>query len=146
MNSSSISSINTANSPYSIAYQNCQNNIGQFDQDFHAIGNALQSGNLASAQSAIATFQQDLQASSPTSAQQPFGANNQANSAFRNLVNALQSGSMSGAQNAYSTLQTALHPATHGSHHHHGTGGATTFSSLINNLATKPGTTATSGA
>jgi hypothetical protein len=136
MNSSSISSINTANSPYSTAYENYQNNIGQFEQDFHAIGNALQSGNLASAQSAIATFKQDLQASSPTSTQQPFGANNQANSAFQNLVNALQSGSLSGAQSAYSTLQTALQPG----HHHHGAGGTTSFSSLINNLATKPST------
>src|ERR1017187_2377125 len=64
---SSISAISSNTDPYRIADQQ---NLGQIGQDFKAIGSALQSGNLSTAQTALTTFQQDLQAASKTGATQ----------------------------------------------------------------------------
>ena len=110
-----ISSVSSSTHTY-------QSSTNQFGQDFQAIGSALQSGNLASAQGALNTFQQFLQANSTTSASQPFGKNGQANSDYQNLVTALQSGNLTSAQQAYSSLQTDLKAAGKGHHHHHGAG------------------------
>jgi outer membrane protein assembly factor BamD (BamD/ComL family) len=115
---SSISSISSATNPYQTTNQN---NIGQFVQDFKAIGSALQSGNLSTAQSALATFQQALPGNSQTSSSQPFGSNTQANTAYQSLTTALQSGNLSTAQQAFASLQTDLKSAqsAHKGHHHH---------------------------
>ena len=96
-------------------------------QDFNAIGSALQSGNLSNAQSALSTFQKVLQNSSPTSPNQPFGKNTQANMDYQSLTSDLQSGNLSGAQKAFSSLQKDLTPtqstqssqSAHKGHHHH---------------------------
>lgn len=113
---SSISSVSSATNPY---LPPNQNGYGQFGQDFNAIGSALQSGDLSTAQSALATFQQDLQGNSQTPASQPFGKNSQANTAYQSLVSALQSGNLSDAQKAFGSLQTDLKAAHKGHHHHH---------------------------
>src|SRR5580692_502899 len=80
-------------------------------QAFQSVGSALQSGDLSSAQSALATFQQSLPGSSSSAVQPPFGRNHQANSAYQNLAGALQSGDLSSAQRAFANLQTALSAA-----------------------------------
>jgi hypothetical protein len=117
---SNISSVASATNPYLAANQN---GVGQLIQDFKAIGSALQSADLPTAQSALATFQQELQSSSQISATQPFGKNSQANTDFQSLTTDLQSGNLAGAQNAFSSLQNDLKPtqsaqSAHRGHHH----------------------------
>jgi hypothetical protein len=121
---STISSVSSATGLYQPANQG---SFSQSVQDFQAIGSALQSGDLTSAQSALAAFQQDLPASSQTSSNQPFGANSKANSDYQSLVSALQSGNLSNAQQSFASLQTDL-KATSKSHHHHHHSSSTTSS------------------
>jgi hypothetical protein len=114
---SAISSISSWSvNPYQTAGPN---NVSQSIKDFRALGSALQSGSLATAQSALASFQQDLQASSQTSASQPFGNNTQANTDYQSLTSALQTGNLSAAQQAFASLQSDLLTAAQGHHHHH---------------------------
>jgi DNA-binding FadR family transcriptional regulator len=117
---SSVASVSSSTNPY----QTSQSNFAQFMQDFKAIGSALQSGNLSSAQSALAAFQKDLQGNSQSSTSsttnQPFGKNSQANTDYQSLVTALQSGDTAGAQKAFTSLQSDLKTGHKGHHHHHG--------------------------
>jgi hypothetical protein len=113
---SSISSVSSATNPYQTTNQN---GFGQIFKDFKAVGSALQTGDLSTAQSALATFQQDLQGNSQTSANQPFGKNSQANSDYQSLASALNSGDLAAAQKAFASLQTDLKAAHRGHHHHH---------------------------
>ena len=127
---SSISSVNSTTNPNQTTNQ--QSGYTQIAQNFQAIGSALQSGDLSSAQSALAAFQQALQgnsqSNSQTSSSQPFGKNSQANKDYQNLTSALQSGNLSTAQKAYASLQNDLKAAAtaatatksaHRGHHHH---------------------------
>jgi hypothetical protein len=123
---SSISSLSSVTSPFQTA---SQSGSDQFIKDFKALGSALDSGNLSAAQTALATFQQDLQGDSPNSAtqsssNQPFGKNSAANKDYQTLVSALQSGDTSGAQKAFASLQADLKgtqgvQGVKGHHHHH---------------------------
>jgi predicted RNA methylase len=118
---SSISSASSTTNPYQATNLNA---FTQFVNDFNAIGSALQSGNLSDAQSALATFQQDLPGNSQTSTNPPFGNNSQANTDYQSLVSALKSGNLSDAQKAYASLQNDLQGTeagkSHRHHHHHG--------------------------
>jgi len=119
------------------AYQtNNESVLGKVSQDFGAIGSALQSGDLTTAQSALAAFQQALQGSNQTSTDQPFGSNNQANTDYQTLVSSLQSGDLSSAQKAFASLQTDLQ-ATHKGHrhHHHRSSGTTSTNSATTSSA-----------
>jgi hypothetical protein len=124
---SSISSVSPVTNPYQTNYQA---GYGQMVQNFDAVGSALQSGDLATAQSALTTFQQALPGSSSTSASQPFGKNSQANTDYQSLTSSLQSGNLAGAQKAFTSLQKDLKPAqtaqaAHKGHHHHHSSSAT---------------------
>jgi hypothetical protein len=137
---SSLSSVSSTSNPYQVT---TQNSFSQIAKDFRVIGAALQSGNLSTVQSALATFQQDLQRNSQNSTAQPFGNNSQANAAYQNLTSALQSGNFSGAQSAFASLQKDLAGAEAGKTHkghHHGSGGGST-ESLVNTLPTSSSTT-----
>ncbi|HTI98832.1 MAG TPA: hypothetical protein VL527_08000, partial [Dongiaceae bacterium] len=106
---SSISSISSSTNLYQP-----NNDFAKRFQDFKALGTALQSGDLSSAQSALANLQQTVSgnsSTSTTSASQPFGKNSQANSDFQTLTSALQSGDLSGAQQAFTSLQSDLKAA-----------------------------------
>lgn len=131
-----ISSIGgvTASDPSS-QYQASSPN--RFFQDLQAIGAALKSGNLSSAQSNLGRLEQDLPGGASSS--QLFGGNAPANTAFQNLISALQSNNLSGAQSAFSSLQSALKPApqSHGGHHHHG---ASALAAPVSSLTTSAGT------
>jgi hypothetical protein len=116
---SNISSISGSTTPYQISNQA---DFTQFVQDFKGIGSALQAGDLSTAQSALATFQQDLQGNSQAPANQPFGKNNPANNDFQTLASALQAGDVKAAQKAFDSLQTDLKTARKGHHHHHSAG------------------------
>ncbi len=146
---SSISSISSSNP----AYQNYNaGNVQQTTQDFEAIGNALQSGNVSGAQSALTTFQQALAGSnnSQSSSTQPFGKNSQANTDYQNLVSALQSGNLTSAQQAYTGLQKDLKPVHKGHHHHHGSsaisGSTATTSTTSSNPPNSSNSSLTTGA
>jgi hypothetical protein len=142
---SSVCGVTSATNAYQTTNQSV---LGKIVQDFGAIGTALKSGDLSTAQSALATFQQALEGNSQASASQPFGSNSQANSDYQSLVSALQSGNLSSAQKAFASLQTDLtssHKAHH--HHHHGSSGTSTTAQIINNLnTTQPTTTTTNTA
>jgi hypothetical protein len=138
----SISGVSSATHAY--PYQNTgqsgqSGQFGQIARDFHALGSALQSGNLSTAQNALSLFQQDLQSNTQTAAGAPFGQNTQANSDYKNLTSALQSGNLTTAQKAFASLQSDLKPAAPaqsayaGHHHHHSLGGtAPGYASSLN--------------
>jgi hypothetical protein len=125
------SNISATTSPY---YQASDpSSFKQRSQDFKALANALQSGDLSSAQSAFAAFQKDLPSSSQANSSQPFGQNSQANTDFQTLQNSLASGDISGAQSAFTALKKDLKSAggvqgSHHHHHHHGSNAAATNS------------------
>jgi hypothetical protein len=89
-----------------------QSPFQQWRQQFQALGNALQSGNLSQAQSAFAQLMQNG----------PTAQSGQQNSTLTNDLNALstalQSGNVSDAQKAFATLQQDM-AATGRSHHRH---------------------------
>ena len=120
----SISSINSGANP---AYQAGPSGLfKQARQDFKAIENAVQSGDLAGAKQAVATFQQDQQnihnargaAGGPSQSPQP-------DSQFKNMVSSLltsiQSGDLTSAQQSLSAVQANM-KAFGAGHHHHGGG------------------------
>jgi len=142
---SNISSVNSANNP--IQPPN-QDGFAQIVKSFQAIGSALQTGDVATAQSALTSFQQALQGNAPANSQaatsQPFGKNSQANTDYQNLTSALKSGNLTTAQQAFSSLQNDLKSAqstkaAHRGHHHHRTASATSSTST----ATTPATSST---
>jgi outer membrane protein assembly factor BamD (BamD/ComL family) len=144
---SSISSVNSTTNPNQTTNQ--QSGYTQIAQNFQAIGSSLQSGDLSSAQSALAALQQALQgnsqSNSQTSSSQPFGKNSQANKDYQNLTSALQSGNLSTAQKAYASLQNDLKSAqstksAHKGHHHHHAASATSATAS----STTPTTSSTS--
>lgn len=100
-------------------------------QALNALNTALQSGDVANAQSALASLQKALGQSTSSSStaanatktsSSPFGGDSQANADYKNLVNAINSGNVNDAQSALSNLQSDL--KVHHGGHHHGGGGA----------------------
>ena len=149
---SSISSINSTTNTNQLANQ--QNSFAQIAQNFQAIGSALQSGDLSSAQSSLTAFQQAVQgnsnSTSQTSSSQPFGKNSQANTDYQNLTSALQSGDLSTAQKAYTSLQNDLKSAqsaksAHKGHHHHHAASATAATTSSSTTQTASTTNSTVG-
>jgi hypothetical protein len=134
---SNISAVSSSTNPYSNPFS--QN---QSFKDLQSIGSALQSGDLSTAQSALASFQQQLQSSSQASSSQPFGNNSQANQDYQSLATALKSGDTSAAQQAFANLKTDLKSAQKGHHHHHGAPASTATTAST----TTPGTSTSSTA
>jgi len=93
-----------------------QNKFKQMKDDFQKLGQALQSGDLSSAQQIFSSLQQLLPNSSGSQTQ------NSSQGTLSNDVNAigqaLQSGDLSQAQDAYAVLQKDMQ-AAHKGHHHH---------------------------
>jgi hypothetical protein len=87
--------------------------------NFEALDQALQSGDLQSAQSAFAALQQSrgVQSASSTTAGSA-NTGKQASTDLQAVGSALQSGDVSGAQQAFATLRQHRH---HGHHHHQAT-------------------------
>ncbi len=112
----SIGSVSSSTTPYSTS-----NTKKPQNQDLLNLGKALQSGNLSDAQSAFASFTQNLPGTSSTG---PFSSSGTLGADVKSLQSALQSGNVSGAQQAFSKLTTnmkGMHQA-HGAHHRHGGG------------------------
>ena len=107
--------------------------FAQLRNDFAALGNALQAGDVAAAQSAFATYQQDLdtvqQIRAARQAQPPTqGSSSSFDDVLKALSQALSSGDLAGAQQAYQSLQQQV-ASGHGHHHHHHAGTAAAPSS-----------------
>ncbi len=93
----------------------------QIKANFQALAQALQSGDLKSAQQAFATLQKDLPAKSSTATASSASSTNP-NDLMNTVGQALQSGNLGAAQQAFAQLQQA----SHGRHHHRGAPAATT--------------------
>ena len=106
-----VSGVSTTDNVYS---SDLQNAFKQRMSDFKQLGDSLQSGDLAGAQQAFATLQQDAQTTG-----RPSGADSQADAAMQKLQDSLNSGDLSGARQAFAALKKG-----HG-HHHHRTSGST---------------------
>jgi DNA-binding FadR family transcriptional regulator len=107
-----MSSISGVSSVTANPYQPINSNgANPLMKSLQAVSRAVQSGDLSKAQSAVATFQKQVQGNSQASANQPFGNNSQANSAYQGLVTSVQSGNLSAAQQALSSLKTDLKTA-----------------------------------
>src|SRR5882672_7754687 len=100
--------------------------FGQLFKDFKGIGSAIQSGDLSSAQSALTTFQSDLQSNTgknPLS--QLFSNNDSLNKDLAALQTAVQSNDPAAAKDALKTLMQDMKSAMktqrahHHRHHHH---------------------------
>jgi predicted lipoprotein len=85
-------------------------------QDFEALAQALNSGDLSGAKSAFSALQQDFKTVVQTQPgqQTPGNGQNSFQAAFQVLGQALSSGDLSAARNAFASLQQA-----HGHHHRH---------------------------
>jgi len=82
-----------------------QNKTQQFQKEFQQLGQDLQSGNLAQAQSDFATLRQNAPAGSPLSASNSNNSSSPIAQAFQQLSQALQSGNLSAAQSDFATIQ-----------------------------------------
>lgn len=130
------SSIGSTRNPYQTS---ATDGFNQLFQDFSGIGSALQTGNLTTAQTALASFQSDLQsASGNNELSNLFNNNPTLNNDLTTLQNALTSNNASSAKTAFKTLlqdvQSAMKTqvAQRRHHHHHG----------INNFGNNPEQTA----
>jgi hypothetical protein len=105
----SISSISSTTPAYQPPQQD------PIRQRFQQLAQALQSGDLASAQAAYATLTPNQPAQGAKGASNPF------QQGLASIGAALQSGNLTGAQQALQTLQGQMKGAHH-HHHHHGAG------------------------
>ena len=134
-----VSSISAA---LSASATNTSSAFKQSATDFKSLAQALQSGDLAGAQQAFATLQQDSPwVSRAVSASDTAngGAGSTVASALQTLSKALQSGDISGAQQAFAALQQAFQTGHHG-HHHHAPAGASSAPAVpVNNTVATVG-------
>jgi hypothetical protein len=137
---SAISGVSSATSPHTTTNQNA---IASIPKDLGVIGSKLKTGNLSAAQTALSTFQQNVQGNPP------FGMNSQANADYQKLVMAVQSGDLSAAQQSLASLQTDLQTdktslkTGHGGQLHPDSGEGTT-ASLVKSLTKSSSTTSAS--
>src|SRR5579863_2873300 len=92
-------------------YQQLQGFYPQRQSDAQQLGQALQSGDLAGAQSAFNAIQ-TLGQSGPFANSEPF-RNTQREQDFAAIGQALQSGDLAGAQQAFAALQSSFHSQSH---------------------------------
>ncbi len=93
--------------------------IKQRREDFQTLAKALGAGNLAGAQKAFASLQQDMQAIQPNRPGQQSGPSNMKD-AIDALGKALSAGDLSGAQKALASLkQDFQNPGQAHGHHRH---------------------------
>lgn len=96
-----------------------QSKMQQRKADFQSLAQALQSGDLNSAQQAFASLQKDFpatRASAASSAIAPAAGSTNSNDLLNTLSKALQSGNLSAAQQAFAQLQQ-VHKGGHHRHH-----------------------------
>lgn len=102
MNISNVTSVTNARP------SDAPGDISNFARDSKALESALQSGDLAGAQNAFATLQNDVRVAN-TFGIQPFGQNSAAGKDFQALQTALRAGSLMGARSAFANFIQDLH-------------------------------------
>jgi len=123
-------SITAVNSNSTIYPTNPSANAKQVRADFQNLTDALQSGDLASAQQAFAALQKDDPQVAKALAQSDQTGSNPQVGALQSLATALQSGSVPAAQTAFASLQQAL--KGHRGHHRQAAPAATAPSTPAN--------------
>jgi soluble cytochrome b562 len=98
---------------------NWQNDFNQRRQDLDAIAQALQSGDLASAQKTYSDLQQLQQSLGSTSAKSSQSAISAIKTDIGDLGKALESGDLSAAKDAFSKLQKDMQNVHRGHRHRH---------------------------
>jgi len=128
----SVSGISSSNF-LDYSAQSIQTRMQQFRQEFQQLGQDLQSGNLAAAQTDFAALQQVEPQSISTASTQ---SNTPIGQAFNQLSQDLKSGNLSAAQQDYATIQQDFqNHASRAHHHHHGGGnGEGEISQLLQQL------------
>lgn len=111
----SVSAVNAAQNSY---WNTIQSKYNQPAQDFQNLASDIQSGDLTSAQTALAAFQKDIQ----NNPQSPLATalsdpTSQVSKDFQALQTALQSNDTSAAQTAFAAVKQDLKTLHH--HHHH---------------------------
>jgi len=115
-------------------------------QDFAALAQALQQGDLAGAQQAFSTLSQDVPwvgrvaSSQPASGAGGTSSTGPVTSAIQDLASALKSGDLADAQKAFAALQQA-----HGGGHHHGHHHSADAQATSSSTTPAPAVTATGG-
>ena len=122
-----------------LSSQSTQSPYQKFQQEFQQLGQDLQSGNLAQAQSDFATLQSSNGTSATASTTQT--SSSPIATAFQQLSQDLKSGNLSAAQQDFSTIQQDFQQqassgaSEHSHHHHHHSGGSQDSSSTQNTLS-----------
>ncbi len=101
---------------------NTQSSTSSFGSDFKDLASALQSGDLASAQSAFSEIQglfSNAQSSQGATGSQVGAKQSQLKSDFDALGQALKSGNTSAAQDAFTKLTQDMQASGKAHHHHH---------------------------
>src|SRR5271170_944903 len=115
----SVTGISSSNLLQSYFTQGAQNKFQQIQSQFQQLGQDLQAGNLAQAQSDFATLTQEL----PSAQQQTGAATSTSTSsvaqAFQALGQDLQSGNLSAAQQDFATIQQDAQQASGSGHARH---------------------------
>jgi hypothetical protein len=118
----SVSGISNNTSPYQFGLQS---NVAQPGQTFAQLGQALQAGDLSTAQSDYAALQQFANNAGQTSNAQTTAGSTTGSSAssvgsdFSSLGQALQSGNLTSAQSAFTQLQQDIQTASASRRRHH---------------------------
>ena len=135
MSTSSISSNNS--------YMSMAQLFNQPKQDLSSLANALNSGNVSSAQTALSTFQQDLQTFQSATGSSGLPAN--LNNDLQQIQSALSSNNLTDAKadfdNFLQDLQGKTSQLHHHHHHFHQGGGSQNNSQISNSPATGSGNT-----
>jgi soluble cytochrome b562 len=87
--------------------------IQQNSQNFKSLRDALQSGDLASAQSAYSTLQQQIQSASQTVGQNLFDSKSSVGKDFQAIGTSLQAGNLGEAQKDFNTFRQDIRTARH---------------------------------
>ena len=133
MNISTVSSI--SNPRHTVAF----GGFGQRMQDFKGLANALQAGDISSAQDASTTLVNNLQNSQGNwKTSQLLDQNTQAGKDFQALQAALASGDIKAAQDAFKTFKTDLHSVRRAHHHHRAANDGDTVDGGSNPAPTTP--------
>lgn len=116
--------INSVSSGTNVQPASTNDGFGQLFKDFKSIGGSIQSSDLTSAQTALTSFQQDLQNNTQKNPlSQLFSNNPTLGKDLTALQTALKSSDPAAAQNAFKTLAQDMQGAmkaqkSHGHHHH----------------------------
>ena len=125
-----------------------QNRMQTARKEFQQLGQDLQSGNLAAAQTDFATLQQMQPQSSSTSSTSSTQSTSPITQDFTQLAADLKAGNTTAAQKDYTQLQKDLQsqpPTTQHHHHHHGGGSGSSSNSEIGQLFSQLGSALQSG-